>query len=102
YVDMAFGRNWSSSQSYWDDMVYPQNGLFVGNNNNFFILLFNTPATRQMYLRRLRTLMDEMQQTNGTPASQLHYEKRIDELAAILAPDAALDLAKWGTWGGGN
>ena len=101
-VDLSFGRNWSSSQSYWDDAVYPQNGLYIGNNNSFFALLFNTPATKQMYLRRVRTLMDELQQTNGTPANQLHYEQRIDELAPLLAPDAALDLTKWGTWGGGS
>jgi hypothetical protein len=101
-VDLAFGRNWSSSESYWDDRVYSNNGLFVGNNNSFFQLLFNTPSTRQMYLRRVRTLMDEMQQTNGTPADQLHYEKLIDYWAPILGPDAALDLVKWGSWGGGQ
>ncbi len=108
-IDLSFGRNWSSSQSYWDDAVYPGNRIW-GNwdNNAFFQLVLNMPAgrgidaTRQMYLRRVRTLMDELLQTNGTPAAQLHYEKRIDELTPILAPDAALDLAKWGTWGGGS
>ena len=100
-VDLSYGRNWQSGETYWDDRVYPNNGLFVGNNNSFFQAFFNTPATRQMYMRRLRTLMDDLQQTNGTPADQLHYEKQIDKLAALLAPDAALDLAKWGTWGGG-
>jgi hypothetical protein len=101
-VDLAFGRNWSSSQTYWDDAVYPQNGLFVGNNNSFLQAIFlSGTASRQMYLRRCRTLMDELQQTNGTPADQLHYEKQIDQLVPFLAPDAALDLVKWGTWGGG-
>ena len=100
-VDLAFGRNWQSGETYYDDRVYPMNGLFVGNNNSFFQLVFSTATTRQMYLRRLRTLMDELQQTNGTPASQLYYETKIDELAARLTPDAAIDLEKWGTWGGG-
>jgi hypothetical protein len=107
-IDLSFGRNWSSSQNYWDDAVYPQNRIW-GNwdNNGVFQLVLNMPvgegieATRQMYIRRVRTLMDELQQTNGTPVSQLRFESQIDELAAKIAPDAALDLAKWGTWGGG-
>jgi hypothetical protein len=39
-VDLAFGRNWQSGETYWDDRVYPRNGLFVGNNNSFFQLVF--------------------------------------------------------------
>jgi len=108
-VDLAFGRNWSGTESYWDDRVYPQNRIW-GNwdNNSCFQAVLNMPlgsgidATRQMYLRRVRTLMDELQQTNGTPADQLHYEKIIDDMVPLLAPDAALDLVKWGTWGGGT
>lgn len=107
-MDLSFGRNWQGGETYFDDRVYVQNRVW-GNwdNNNFFRLVFNQPvgsgndATRQMYLRRARTIADELQQTNGTPASQLYYENRIDELAGMIAPDAAMDLAKWGTWGGG-
>ena len=107
-VDLSFGRNWSSTQTYWDDAVYPNNRIW-GNwdNNGVFQVVLNMPAgrgidaTHQMYLRRCRTLMDELQQTNGTPAEQLRYEQRIDEWLPLLAPDCALDLAKWGTWGGG-
>lgn len=100
-IDLSFGRNWGSVPTYWDDAVYPNNGLFIGNNNSFFQALFNTPATRQMYLRRVRTIMDQYQQTNGTPANQLYYEKAMDQWGPLIAPDAALDLPKWGTWGGG-
>jgi hypothetical protein len=34
----------------------------------------------------------------------LHYEPRIDQLAALIAPDAALDNAKWNShaWGNGS
>src|SRR5205823_12943832 len=88
--------------------VYPGNRIW-GNwdNNGCFQVVLNMgagrgiDATHQMYLRRCRTLFDELQQPNGTPASQLRYEKRIDQLVPLLAPDAALHLAKWGTWGGG-
>jgi len=107
-IDLSFGRNWSSSQSYWDDAVYPQNRIW-GNwdNNGFFRLLLNTAnnpgvdATRQMYLRRVRTLMDEIQQPNDTPTNELRFENQMAELMEKIAPDAAMDLLKWGTWGGG-
>jgi hypothetical protein len=39
---------------------------------------------RRMYLRRLRTLMDELLQPPNTPVSQRKFEKRIDELRAQL------------------
>lgn len=107
-MDLSFGRNWQGGETYYDDRVYVQNRVW-GNwdNNGFFRLVFNqpagngNPATREMYLRRARTLADELQQTNGTPAEMLYYEKRIDELVEMIAPDAEPDLAKWGTWGGG-
>jgi hypothetical protein len=53
-----------------------------------------------MYLRRLRTLMDELLQPPGTPPAELYYEQRIDELLAQMEPDVALDAAKWEVdWG---
>src|SRR5688572_10703956 len=51
-----------------------------------------------MYQRRMRTLAEQLLQPPGTPASQGRVEQRIEELRAAIAPDAALDLAKWGTW----
>jgi hypothetical protein len=100
-VDLSFGRVWNSGQTYWDELLHSDTGVFVGNNNTLPIALFGTPAIRQMYLRRLRTLMDELLQPTNTSPADLKYERRINEYAAILAPDAALDLAKWQTFGRG-
>ncbi len=104
-VDLSFGRNWSNadtgSQGYFNDGVYPNNGAIVGGNGAVIPTLLNGATTRAMYLRRLRTLQDQLLQTNGTPANQLRLEKQIDAWAALLTPDALLDLQKWGTWGGG-
>ena len=103
--DLSFGRNWQSGESYWDDRVYPNNGLFVGSTFPLGPLLWNTAAnntTRAMYLRRVRTLQDKLLQTNGTPAAELNFEKQIDRWTDIMTADGLLDIAKWGTWGGGN
>src|SRR5437868_426969 len=65
--------------------------------NHLFDAIYKTTATRQMYLRRLRTLMDTLLQAPETAPNQRLYEARVDQLAAVLQNDAALDLAKWGT-----
>ncbi|UCG59434.1 MAG: lamin tail domain-containing protein, partial [Phycisphaerales bacterium] len=47
--------------------------------------LHDNPVIRQMYLRRLRTLMDDLLQPPGTPTAELKFENRINELQAQLA-----------------
>jgi len=49
--------------------------------------LHDNPVTRQIYLRRLRTLMDTLLQPPGTPAGELKFEKRINELTAQFDAD---------------
>jgi len=103
-VDLSFGRVWNSSETYWNEDLVTTTGLFVGRNNRLPDAIFNTAETRQMYLRRVRTLMDEFLMAPGAPAEALYFEPRIDILAAMIAPDAALDAAKWGShsWGNGS
>jgi hypothetical protein len=78
--------------------------LFVGSGNRLPDAIFNSSETRQMYLRRVRTLMDELLKPPNTPAEELYYEPRIDMLASLLYEDAALDAAKWNShaWGNGS
>ena len=103
-VDLTFGRRWIGSKTYWDQNLIANTPLFVGGNNRLPQAIFGISETRQMYLRRVRTLMDELLKPPGTPQQELHYEPRIDELAALIAPDAALDAAKWNShaWGNGS
>jgi hypothetical protein len=56
-----------------------------GNWNRLFDAIITDPVARQMYLRRLRTLMDTCLQPPGTPANELLYEKQIDEWTDLLA-----------------
>jgi len=55
--------------------------------------LHDNEVIRRMYLRRLRTLMDELLQPPNTPVSQRKFEKRIDELRAQL--DIELRSTGW-------
>lgn len=103
-VDLSFGRVWNSSETYWNENLVTTTGLFVGQNNRLPQAIFGTPEMRQMYLRRVRTLMDEFLMVPGTPEEGLYYEPQIEMLATLIAPDAALDAAKWGSdsWGNGS
>ncbi|MHC4352564.1 MAG: CotH kinase family protein, partial [Planctomycetota bacterium] len=103
-VDLSFGRVWNSSETYWNENLIPSTGLFVGQNNRLPQAIFGTSEMRQMYLRRIRTLMDEFLMAPGTPEERLYFEPRIDMWASMIAPDAALDAAKWKSdaWGNGS
>ena len=103
-VDLSFGRVWNSAETYWNEELIPNTSLFVGQGNRMPNAIFNSPETRQMYLRRVRTLMDELLKPPNTPEEELYYEPRIDMLASLLYEDAALDAAKWNShaWGNGS
>jgi len=103
-VDLSFGRVWNSSETYWNENLIMNTRLFVGGGNRVPDAIFNTPETRQMYLRRVRTLMDEFLMAPGTPEDELYFEPQIDFLAVMIAADAMLDAEKWGSdaWGNGS
>jgi hypothetical protein len=95
-VDSAFGRGGVGlAPSYFTEA----GGIFAGRDNRLLAaLLDDVPGFREMYLRRLRTLMDEILQPPGTPPEELKFERRIDEMVQSLASDAQLDFDKWGSW----
>ena len=67
--------------------------------NKLIDVLTTTPLFREMYVRRLRTLMDQFLKAPGTPADQLYFEPQINYWKTALAPDYTLDRAKWPMWG---
>jgi hypothetical protein len=101
--DLTFGRNYVEgvlNDEIWADQPL-RSHPFNLNRNRIINALYDTPAFREMYLRRLRTVMDAYLQAPGTPADELYFERRIDEYAAQVEEDAALDVAKWPyEWGG--
>jgi len=48
----------------------------------YLSVMYHLPETQEMFLRRLRTVMDEMLQRPGTPAGRLLFENRVDEMFA--------------------
>lgn len=75
-----------------------------GPHWNRLIDAFSTvPELRQMVLRRLRTLMDEILQPPDTPLAERRLEGMLAELSGQVRPEAVLDFARWGrrpsAWG---
>ena len=90
-----------------NDIAHPFYGSFdyrtaatTWSYNRMQDAIIRTPETREMYVRRLRTLMDEWLQPPSTPPSQLKLERRINELREQVRPEADLDRKKWG-WDSG-
>ena len=98
--DLAFGLNSGiagviADQDWPGDVRSPSHPFYgcsehqkVDRQWNCLIdALYHNPVVRQMYLRRLRTLMDTLLQPPETPAAQRKFEKRIDELQAQLSTE---------------
>ena len=124
--DLTWGSNWIGDQGgSYGDVIYANDDQVPGRGtkvkpshpligkedcrewNNFWNhltdALLNDTTVREMYLRRLRTVMDDFLKPPGTPAANLFIENRINELVAQMAPDTTLDYRKWAnpwTWGG--
>jgi hypothetical protein len=104
-VDLSAGRRWNSTDRYFDDTFF--NNLWIRNPNRLWELIHNTPEYRHMYLRRIRTLMDDVLLAPGTSYANDWYSQKANEWADRLDPpgvtsDADLDYTKWGSWGNSN
>jgi spore coat protein CotH len=110
-LDLTFGRNWVYDvlvDTIWADVDYltglsdisPSHPYFGTSDrqklggawNRLIDRLLDEDDIRQMYCRRLRSLMDEL-----LPVGR--YESRVDELAALIGTEVPLDHTEWGQWG---
>ena len=109
-LDLSGGRNWNSRDTYFDNSLYTSGHVTSGNGNSIRLVsqLFGNAETRQMILRRMRTLSDTFLQPSSTPVAERWFERRLDELSALIddpamaKSDAQLDFEKWGSWLQGN
>lgn len=61
--------------------------------NKLYDAMFNQAATKQMVLRRLRTVMDTILQPEDTPEADRRFETRVDELFAQAEGDVPASAA---------
>ena len=65
------------------------------NGNDGFESIYQSAKFRRLYLRRLRTLMDQELKEPGTPESEVQFMVKMREMADLMRADSVLDLAKW-------
>ena len=103
-LDLAHGRKWNGSDTYFDNNLFSTGVIQVGTSVKLVSLLWGNPETRDMLMRRIRTLSDQFLQPPGTPYTDRYLERRLDEQAALIDPadispsDARSDFMKWGSW----
>ena len=85
--DLSFGHSWWGAQNYFDDEIHSQ-GYFPsgGGGNHLMQLVYNVPELNEMFLRRGRTLMDQIlissTATNGV------WDNRVTSLIDLIDPPA--------------
>lgn len=60
--------------------------------NILFDVLFEETTTQRLYLRRLRTLMDDLLQPSSTPSAQRYFENRADEIIDPASPPLSSNI----------
>src|SRR6185503_5467962 len=65
------------------------------NFNRLYDVIIALPETRQMLLRRQRSIMDQMIQPPGTPSEALIIENYIKYMTNLISVEANMDRAKW-------
>ncbi len=85
------GRPAHTSHPYLGSLEFP----FHGRKNHLFDAILTNPRTNEMFLRRLRTMMDEILTATDTPDDERPIEGWIDDLVELLGPDVLLDRDKW-------
>jgi hypothetical protein len=73
-----------------------------GNWNRLYDVIFQTPETREMFLRRMRTVLDNYVLPIGAPVHTSPIEKKIVAWRDLIHEEADADRARWGWPGKGG
>ena len=98
--DLSLGHVWTSGPGYFDDTMYTNTAPNIGGNSALFGAMYADPVIKQMWNRRVRSLMDQQLQPINTTANDDLLRNRFDYYANLVRSDAMLDKIKWGgaTW----
>lgn len=119
--DLTWGRNYvlefgGTFERIYNDLMWADNDTAAGSSNaapshplfgsrnytkndgpycRLSNAVLNNTTMRQMFLRRLRTQMEELLQDSSVPVADRMIENRIEELYSLMNTDVALDRTIW-------
>jgi hypothetical protein len=104
-VDLSQGHCYTTNmfKYYFDDDLITNSQFSAGVGSRLYNIVWSSPEMKQMFVRRIRTLMDTLVQSPGTTNGI--FETRMREIVASVDPDPAdpspwtdgdLDAARWG------
>ncbi|MGN0854488.1 MAG: CotH kinase family protein [Kiritimatiellia bacterium] len=70
-------------------------GTVVNTGNDGVEAVWQNAKFRRLYLRRLRTLMDQELKAPGTSETEVPFMVKMRELAELMRADSELDAVKW-------
>ena len=98
YVESGMTATGLSSTNDW----FKSHPLYGGwtvktgsNGNNGFEAVLQSPKFRRLFLRRLRTLMDQELKEPGVSSNEVPFMVEMRKMADLMRDDAALDHDKW-------
>ncbi len=99
-IGLMSNQDWFKSHPFYGGnrvRCWKQSGMTgtCNNGNDGFEAVWQSAKFRRLYLRRLRTLMDQELKEPGTPESEVPFMVKMREMADLMRADSTLDLAKW-------
>lgn len=99
-IGLMSNQDWFKSHPFYGGnrvRCWKQSGMTgtCNNGNDGFEAVWQSAKFRRLYLRRLRTLMDQELKEPDTPESEVPFMVKMREMANLMRADAALDLANW-------
>jgi spore coat protein CotH len=95
YYERSTTGEYGANDSIKSHPLYGGAVVTGGDYNYLFDAIFANAELRSVYLRRLRTLLDTIYQSNDVPFASRIVEAEIARLTNAIAVDAVADRAKW-------
>lgn len=97
-VDLSFGRRWTQDLRYFDPQLVTNFTIPTGINP-LWSLMQTTPEFREMMIRRVDSVRDELFLSNADAAVDDWITDSIVSIRTQIGADGELDDSRWPMWG---
>ncbi len=97
-LQLSWGQSWTGNENKRGTVADDDSGKshpFYDGGNLAFKAVWSSEKFRRLYLRRLRTLMDDVLKEPGTPRCETPFWEYVSAVTNAARAEATLDQAKW-------